>query len=328
MFPSNSLHCNSTLISSSFSPKKLPKLGTKLRQDIKLEPITETSSISTNSKQSDAKENDLNSINVKREKISVGVRSQINNSDDPDSSILLIPNEVNIITLSDDDEDEINDDNKMPPPTMPAPKKQPAKKTRNTQKSVTESSASETNSTQSSEASTTKLEPKKTKKAKKPKKPVLPMVEIKKEKVADDTDLPNDETAGPEKNAKKKSSEKVNGDTGSKNATLESVYEDASDKIPSVSHFVNCNIVHEINKFFSLLILFGHQQTSGLAVSATYVLQKNSVKENGHSEPVSNVNKVGKTKASFSSIITEDDSDDDTPLQVLKNTKNHKELFK
>lgn len=74
------------------------------------------------------------------------------------------------------------------------------------------------------------------------------------------------------------------------------------------------------------------QPANGLAASATYVLPKSSVKENGQTEHSSKANNVGKNKASFSSIITEDDSDDDLPLkvpvQVPKSTKNKKELFK
>lgn len=71
---------------------------------------------------------------------------------------------------------------------------------------------------------------------------------------------------------------------------------------------------------------------NGLAVSATYVLPpkvlSKNVVENGHTEQTSKVNHIGKSKTSYSSIITEDDSDDDVPLQVVKATKNHKELFK
>lgn len=40
---------------------------------------------------------------------------------------------------------------------------------------------------------------------------------------------------------------------------------------------------------------------------------------------------VGKSKTSYSSIITEDDSDEDDvpiPIKVYKNPRNHKELFK
>lgn len=59
-------------------------------------------------------------------------------------------------------------------------------------------------------------------------------------------------------------------------------------------------------------------------MSATYVLPKNLVKENSLTVQAS---KVGKGKASYSSIITEDDSDDDLPLQVPKTKKNNKELF-
>lgn len=201
-----------------------------MRQEIKLEPISETSSISTNSKKSDTKENDLNSINIKREKISVGARSQIDSS--RDSSILVIPNEVNIITLSDDDDEDIDDkkdDNKMPPPSMPAPKKLPTKKTRNNQKNSEEPSSSEVDSSQHTDTSSSQLQPKKTRKVKKPKKPVLPIVEIKQEKDTDNVELSNQKTSS------NKSSEKVIPDTASKNVTLESVYEDASDKIPSVS---------------------------------------------------------------------------------------------
>lgn len=191
--------------------------------------ISETSTTSTSSKKTDAKENDLNSINIKREKISVGVR-QSNSSVDTDSSILVIPNEVQIITVSDDDED---DNNKMPPPMIPAPKKLPAKKTRNALKSSTlsESNSSEASSLHST-AEASELQPKKTRKGKKTKKPVLPIVEIKQEKVSDEVGLSNEE----ETSENRKSSEKVMPDTGSKNVTLESVYEDASDKIPSVSH--------------------------------------------------------------------------------------------
>lgn len=218
-------------------PKKLPKLGTKLRQEIKLEPITETSSISTTSKTSDTKENDCNSINIKRERISVNVRAQMNNSNETDSSILVIPNEVNIITLSDDDDEA----NKMPPPTMPAPKKVAAKKTRTTAKNTSNAesnSSQETNSSQNSEAST-QLETKKTKKGKKTKKVVLPMVEVKKEKISDELVLPKDEPSQSQKTVTGSSSQKEDGDSvGSKNATLESVYEDASDKIPSVSQSI------------------------------------------------------------------------------------------
>lgn len=62
------------------------------------------------------------------------------------------------------------------------------------------------------------------------------------------------------------------------------------------------------------------QQMNGLAASATYVLGK----ENGTTKQA-----VGKAKSSFSSIITEDDSDDDLPLRVpTKNTNKSKELFK
>lgn len=224
------------------SLKKLPKLGTKLRQEIKLEPISETSSISTNSKKSESKENDFNSINIKREKLSVGARSQVSHgSSDPDSSILVIPNEVNIITLSDDDDD----DNKMPPPMMPPPKKQPTKKTRNNEKSSTLSeSEPETNSSQNTDTSSAQLQPKKTRKGKKSKKPVLPIQEIKQEKV-DEVALTNGLIS---ESQAKTSSEKV--DTGSKNATLESVYEDASDKIPSVSHSNQKGFVDEIKFLF------------------------------------------------------------------------------
>lgn len=200
-----------------------------------MEPISETSSISRNSNKSDTKENDLNSINIKREKISVGVRAQSSSSADTDSSILVIPNEVNIITVSDDD-DEVDDkdDNKMPPPMMPAPKKIPAKKTRNNPKNsvVPEANKSESNSSQNIDAPTSQLQPKKTKKGKKSKKPVLPIVEIKQEKDAEDDELPNGEVSESRNVSKKKSSE----NTGSKNATLESVYEDASDKVQSVSY--------------------------------------------------------------------------------------------
>ncbi|KAG4068092.1 hypothetical protein HA402_001517 [Bradysia odoriphaga] len=281
---------------------KLPKLGTKLRQDIKLERITESSTTSTNSKQSDAKENDFNSLNVKREKISLGVRSVTSSNDDKDSSILVIPNEVNIITLSDDDEDNADDNNghsdvdRMPPPMVPAPKKLPAKKTRNAHKNSAsaESSASETNSSQQREA----LEPKKTRKGKKTRKPVLPIVEIKQEKDAADDVEENAEVSGGKKTKAKNSSEKADSEAGSKNATLESVYEDASDKIPS-------------------------QPSTGLAPSATYVLPKNSTK--GQELKVDN---VGKSKTSFSSILTEDNSDEEEPMiQVPKNTKKPKELF-
>lgn len=196
-----------------------------MRQEIKLERISEISSISTSTKISDAKENDLNSINIKREKISVG-------SNSGDSSILVIPNEVNIISISDDEDD----DNKMPPPIMPPPKKLPAKKTRNTKKTSasTESSASESNllegnSLQSIDASSS-IQPKKTKKGKKSKKTVMPIV-VKQEVVEEDVEeavLPNGKTSENQKTSKKNSSDETN-------ATLESVYEDASDKIPSVS---------------------------------------------------------------------------------------------
>lgn len=194
--------------------------------------ISEAETKSTSSKKSDAKENDLNSINIKREKISVGVR-QSNGSADTDSSILVIPNEVQIITLSDDDDD--NDNNKMPPPMVPAPKKLPAKKTRNASKtsSMSESNSSDASSLLNAEAS--QLQPKKTRKGKKTKKPVLPIVEIKQEKVADEVGLSNEETSKTRKKSADNSSEKVVPDTGSKNVTMESVYEDASDKILSVS---------------------------------------------------------------------------------------------
>lgn len=237
------------------SLKKLPKLGTKLRQEIKLEPISETSSISTNSKKSDSKENDFNSINIKREKISIGVRSQVSHgSSDPDSSILVIPNEVNIITLSDDDDD---DDNKMPPPMMPAPKKLPTKKTRNNEKSsILSESEPETNSSQSTDTSSSQLQPKKTRKGKKTKKPVLPIQEIKQEKV-EEVALTNGLTSESQKATTKKSSEKV--DTGSKNATLESVYEDASDKIPSVSHS-NQKILYMKLSFCFTYVSYSNQQ--------------------------------------------------------------------
>ncbi|XP_037042711.1 nucleolar and coiled-body phosphoprotein 1 [Bradysia coprophila] len=283
---------------------KLPKLGTKLRQEIKLERITESSTTSTHSKQSDAKENDFNSLNIKREKISLGVRSMASSNDDKDSSILVIPNEVNIITLSDDDDDNADDNNghsdvdKMPPPMVPAPKKLPAKKTRNTHKNSAsaESSASETNSSQNNEP----LEPKKTRKGKKTKKPVLPMVEIKQEKDAVDDVEENAEVVGSKKTKGKKSSEKTDLEAGSKNATMESVYEDASDKIPS-------------------------QPSNGLAPSATYVLPKNSAKEKGEALKVEN---VGKSKTSLSSILTEDNSDEEEPIiQLPKNANKQKELF-
>lgn len=210
--------------------KKLPKLGTKLRQEIKLEPISETSSTSTNSKtKSETKENDLNSINIKREKISLGVRDVENTS--ADSSILVIPNEVNIITLSDDDDDENeNDDNKMPPPMMPAPKKLPARKTRNNTNKNNASSESVTSEATSTETTEAQLQPKKTKKGKKSKKPVLPIVEIKQEKVAEEVAMPSEGTS------KDQTVTKSSSDISSKNVTLESVYEDASDKVQSVSH--------------------------------------------------------------------------------------------
>lgn len=217
-----------------------------MRQEIKLERITETSSTSTISTKSYAKENDFNSLNIKKEKISMGVRSQVSSSssDSRDPSILVIPNEVQIITLSDDDDDDVadagdhNDVDKMPPPMVPAPKKLPTKKTRKTQKTSAsvESSASETSSSQHSETTTSTLEPKKTRKAKKPKKPVLPMVEIKQEKVTEDEAVVNGDAAVAKKTKAKKSVEEKDAvDAGSKNATMESVYEDASDKIPSVS---------------------------------------------------------------------------------------------
>lgn len=215
-------------------------MGTKLRQEatIKLEPISETSSISGISKASDSKENDCNSINIKREKISIGVRSQHNSSDDYDSSILVIPNQVNIITLSDEDDDA--DNNRMPPPTKPPPKKlQVRTKTRTKNVNTSESTTNDTNISQSSEASLTQVEPKKPRKGKKSKKPVLPMVEIKKEKAADDCE---DAKFGNQKTVAEKSGEKTFRDTSiSKNATMESVYEDASDKISSVSEFQRCH---------------------------------------------------------------------------------------
>lgn len=63
--------------------KKLPNLTTKLRQEIKMEPISEDSSSSANSTtHSVSKENNVNSVDVKREKISVGIRSQANSSAD------------------------------------------------------------------------------------------------------------------------------------------------------------------------------------------------------------------------------------------------------
>lgn len=188
-------------------------------------------------------------MNIKREKISIGVRSQSSNHSDTDRdpSILVIPNEVNIITLSDDDDAEVadeknkgghNDFNKMPPPMLPAPKKLPTKTTRANQKGA-ESSTSDISSSQNSEASSsssTILEAKKTKKGKKAKKPVLPMIEIKQEKVTEDDVVENSVDARVKKPTKsKKSAEKADSDAGSKNATLESVYEDASDKIPPVS---------------------------------------------------------------------------------------------
>lgn len=77
----------------------------------------------------------------------------------------------------------------------------------------------------------------------------------------------------------------------------------------------------EILHFF----LSVQQPTNGLTASATYVLPQNVAKVNGQSGKASKV--IGKNKSSISSIITEDNSDDELPLPVPKNTKN-KELFK
>lgn len=94
----------------------------------------------------------------------------------------------------------------------------------------------------------------------------------------------------------------------------------------------------------NLIYCFVQQPSNGLAASATYVCgpskptNETFVFQNGlgnvENHPQNGINKqdpakvngTGKSKTSYSSIITEDDSDDDIPLQ--RNPKNHKELFK
>ncbi|KAJ6646092.1 hypothetical protein Bhyg_01302 [Pseudolycoriella hygida] len=275
---------------------KQPKLGTKLRAEVKLEPISETSYKSTNSKVSDKKENDLNSINVKREKLSMVTRGSSNSS--RPSDVLEIPNEVNVITISDDD----GDNEKMPPPTMYPPKKLPSKKTRKNQEDTASftTNSSEDSSTQSSETLLAKKTT--TKKGKKPKKPVMPIVMVKEEKVEEQINVANDEIRQKRSTKSKDTAEEVTPENGSKNATFESVYEDASDK-------------------------FASQTSNGLAPCATYVVPSNVLAKNhqdGHSN-VQKSNNVVKSKPSYSSIITEDDSDEELPIP--KSKKNPKELF-